>query len=85
MQIKPLSENILIKRLKAKDKTSTGVLLTVKDDEIEQGEVITVSQEVKKIKAKDKIIFKNYSLDIIDLDGEELVFIKLENIIAIVK
>lgn len=85
MKIKPLGENILIKRLKQINKTNSGILLVTKDSENEQAEVIAVSPLVKSIKPKDKIIFKNYSLDTLEIDGIELNFIKLENIIAIAK
>lgn len=85
MKIKPLEDNILIKRSKPADRSTNGVMLVTRDNEVEKGIVISVSAVIKNIKKGDCVLFKNYSVDTINMDSEELNFIKKENIIAIVQ
>ena len=85
MKIKPLEDNILIKRSKPVEKSANGVMLVTKDNEVEKGIVISVSSTIKDIKKGNCVLFKNYSLDTINIDDEELNFIKKENIIALVQ
>lgn len=85
MKIKPLEDNLLIKRSKPVEKSANGVMLVTKESEVEKGIVIAVSSTIKGVKKGDCVLFKNYSLDTISLDDEELNFIKKENIIALVQ
>lgn len=85
MTIEPKQDYILIKRLKQKDTSSMGVLLVTKDSENEVAEVLEVSSNVTEVKAGDKILFKNYAIDTLEIDGSEFNFIKAENVIAIIK
>lgn len=84
MKIEPKQDYILIKRLKQKDTSSMGVLLVTKDNENEVAEILEVSRGIDYVKIGDKILFKNYAIDVVELDGEELSFIKYESIIAII-
>lgn len=84
MNIEPKQDYILIKRLKQKNTSDSGVLLVTKDSENEVAEILKVSKSIDHVKSGDKILFKNYAIDVVELDGEELSFIKYESIIAIV-
>lgn len=83
MKTKPLSSNVLIKIEKADEKTKSGiVLISEQDKKLEKAEVIEVGKDVKLVKKGDTILFKSYSPDTINIDDEELSFIKEEEILA---
>lgn len=84
MTIEPKQDYILIKRLKQKEKSEAGVLLVTKDSENEVAEVLEIGKKIDDIKIGNKILFKNYAIDVVELDGEELSFIKLESVIAVI-
>lgn len=84
MRIEPKQDYILIKRLKQKDTSETGVLLVTKDNENEVAEVLEIGKHINDVKIGDKILFKNYAIDVVELDGEELSFIKLDSVIAVI-
>lgn len=84
IKIQPLDDNILIKRDKPVERTAGGILLARPEEKMERGTVISFGNDVQSVKKGDEILFKNYSLDIIEVDGEEFTFIKRENIIALI-
>ena len=93
MNIKPLGERVVIKMVEAEEKTKSGILLTGAAKEKPQiAEVLAVgagitSDEKKKdeIKVGDKVIFSKFSGTEVKVDGEELIVIKLADILAVVE
>ncbi len=93
MNIKPLGERVVIKMVEAEEKTKSGILLTGTAKEKPQiAEVLAVgagitSDEKKKdeIKVGDKVIFSKFSGTEVKVDGEELIVIKLADILAVVE
>jgi chaperonin GroES len=93
MNIKPLGERVVIKMVEAEEKTKSGILLTGTAKEQPQiAEVLAVgagitSDEKKKdeIKVGDKVIFSKFSGTEVKIDGEELIVIKLADILAVVE
>ena len=93
--IKPLYDNVLLKREKAAKETKSGIIISQKEENEEYATVVAVSEcsEVKvndkvyvmPLKVGDKVMFKKYSgTDIKDGD-EELILIKAEDILAVVE
>lgn len=83
MKTKPLANNVLIKIEKADSATKSGIILTSEQDKkLEKAEVVEIGKDVKLVKKGDIILFKAYSPDTINLDDEELSFIKEEEILA---
>lgn len=81
--IKPLSDRILIEVEKKAEVTSSGIYMPETDDEkLERAIVVEVGDEVTNVKKGDAILFKGYSADTIDLEGEEVCFIKEEDVLA---
>ena len=60
MQIKPLSDHILIEPIKEEEKTKTGIILpeTAEKERPEQGQVVAVGEKCKEVKPGDKVIFR---------------------------
>jgi chaperonin GroES len=94
MNIKPLGDRVLIKRLEAEEKTKSGIVLpgTAKEQP-QMAEVIAAGpggvvdgKEIKmEVKAGDKVIFSKYAGTDIKVDGEEYMLLSQKDILAIVQ
>ncbi|HHX92559.1 MAG TPA: co-chaperone GroES [Clostridiales bacterium] len=92
MNIKPLGDRVLIKRLEAEEKTKSGIVLpgTAKEQP-QMAEVIAVGpggvvdgKEVKmEVKKGDQVIFSKYAGTDIKVDGEEYILLSQKDILAI--
>ena len=96
MQIKPLSDHILIEPIKEEEKTKTGILLpdTAEKERPEQGKVIAVGPGKKdkkgnfislEIKPGDKVLFTKYGPNEIKVEDKEYLIAKQEDILAIIE
>ena len=94
MNIKPLGDRVLIKRLEAEEKTKSGIVLPGSAKEQPQmAEVIAAGpggvvdcKEVKmEVKAGDRVIFSKYAGTDIKVDGEEYMLLSQKDILAIVQ
>jgi chaperonin GroES len=96
MNIKPLSDHILIEPIKEEEKTKGGILLpeTAEKERPEQGRVIAVGPGKKTEEGKiiplsvqpgQKVLFKKYSPDEIKVDNKEFLIAKEEDILAIIE
>lgn len=94
MKIKPLSDRVVVQPLEGESKTKSGIIIpdTAKEKS-HQGKVIAVGPgryesgklvEVA-VKLNDKVLYKEYGGDEFKLDGEEVVILKEEDIIAIIE
>ena len=95
MNIKPLSDHILIEPLKQEEKTKSGILLpeTAEKEKPEQGKVVAVgpgktTDEGKLIpitvKVGDVVLFKKYGPDEFKIDDKEYLIASAEDILAII-
>ena len=96
MNIQPLHDRVLVKRVEEEGKTKGGIIIpdTAKEKPIE-GVVVAVGSgkseggQSKKVpldvKKGDKVLFSKYAGTEITIDGEEHLIMKEEDIIAIVK
>ncbi len=96
MQIKPLSDHILIEPIKEKEKTKTGILLpeTAEKERPEQGKVIAVGPGKKNedgkiipidVKPGQTVLFTKYGPNEIKVDEKEYLIAKEEDILAIIE
>ncbi|MFH1706433.1 MAG: co-chaperone GroES [Planctomycetota bacterium] len=94
MKIEPLADKIVIKRLKANEITSGGIVLpeTAKEKP-QEGKVIAVgtghqTDEGKVIpltvKKGDKVLFTSYAGTEIKVDGEDYIVMPEEDILAVI-
>lgn len=95
MQVKPLRENVLIKRVEEENKTAGGIILpdTAKEKPSE-GVVIAAGEGPRttdgktlpmSVKAGDHILFSKWSGTEIKVDGEPHLIIEEGDILAIVE
>lgn len=93
-KIKPLADRVVIKRLEAEERTKGGIIIpdTAKEKP-QHGEVLAVGpgkwdaegeQRLKpEVKVGDKVLFGKWSATEVKLEGEELLILKEDDIIAI--
>jgi chaperonin GroES len=86
MKLQPLADRLVAKPLEAQDKTSTGFYVPDSAKEKPQmGEVVAVGKEVKEVKVGDHIVYSQYKPDQVKVDGDELMILKEEDVLAIAK
>lgn len=94
MNIRPLNDNVLIRRAEEERTSAGGIILTDKDKEKPmQGEVIAVGNGKKKdgkiipldVKVSDKVLFGKYSGTEVKINDEELLMMKENDIMAIIE
>jgi len=96
MKIQPLGDRVLVKPLEAESKTKGGIVLpdTAKEKP-QEAEVVAVgrgktmedgSLKPLEVKAGDKVLYGKYSgNEITTKDGEEMMIMREEDILAIIK
>ena len=96
MAIQPLADRIVVKVLEAQEVTKGGILLpeTAKEKP-QEGKIIAVgkgrvlengSVRAPEVKVGDRVLYGKYTgTEITTIDGEELLIMKEEDILAIVK
>ena len=94
MQIKPLSNRVVLKNVEAEETTKSGILLTgTAKEKPQMSEVVAIgSGEVRDgvlvpmtVKVGNKVITSKYSGTEVKIDGEEYVIVKEDDILAIVE
>jgi len=95
MNLKPLSDRLVVKPLSKEEVTASGIILpdTVEKERPEQGEVIAAgpgrllengSVAPMHVKVGDKVVFKKYSPDEVKVDKEEYLVISESDVLAVV-
>jgi len=96
MEIKPLSDHILIEAMPQEEKTESGIFLpqTVEKERPEQGKVVAVGSGKKlssgkviplDVKKGDIVLFTKYGPNEIKVNGKEYLIAKEEDILAILE
>lgn len=96
MNIKPLSDHVLIEPLKEEDKTKSGIFLpdTASKEKSEEGTVIAVGPGKKtddgkiiplSVKPGQKVLFTKYGPNEIKVDDKEYLIAKEEDILAVIE
>ncbi|MBW1990398.1 MAG: co-chaperone GroES [Deltaproteobacteria bacterium] len=93
MKIKPLHDRVIVKRLETEEKSAGGIIIpdTAKEKP-QKGEVIAVgpgklnddgSRTPLEVKAGDKVLFSKFAGTEIKIDGEEHLFMRESDILAV--
>lgn len=96
MQLKPIFDNIVVKKISMEEKTKSGIVLpeTIDKEKPQQGEVIAVgtgkildngTRSQMEVKVGDKVLFRKYAPDEIKIDGEEYLVMTQTDVIAIIE
>ncbi len=94
MKVKPLGDKVVIKKLQAEETTKSGIVLTSNAQEKPQiAEIIAVGPggvvdgcEIKmEVKVGQKVIIRDYAGTAVKIDGEEIIVVRQDDILAIVE
>jgi chaperonin GroES len=95
MNVKPLHDRILVKRLDSEEKTAGGIIIpdTAKEKPV-QGKVVAVGagkkdekggRIVMDVKAGDKVLFSRYGGTEVKVGGDELLIMREDDILGIIE
>ena len=94
MKLRPLHDRLVIKRLDNERKTASGIVIP--DDAAEkpdQGEVLAVGNgkiledgkvRALDVKVGDKVLFGKYSGQTVKVDGDELLVLREDDVMAVI-
>jgi chaperonin GroES len=94
MKLKPLADRVVIKMVESEETTKSGIILTGNAKEKPQiAEVLSVGpggnvdgkEITMHVKAGDKVITSKYAGTEIKMDGEELMVVRQNDILAVVE
>jgi chaperonin GroES len=94
MKLVPLGDRVVIKQLIAEETTKSGIVLPGQNKEKpQQAEVIAVGpggvvdgKEVQmQVKAGDKVIYSKYSGTEVEVDDEQYIIVKQNDILAVIE
>lgn len=94
LNLKPLADRVVIKKLEAEEKTAGGIVIpdTAKEKP-QQGEVLAVGpgktgedgkKQAMEVKQGDKVLFAKYSGTEVKIDGVEYVILGEKDILAVI-
>ncbi|WAW14602.1 co-chaperone GroES [Peptostreptococcus equinus] len=91
MKIKPLGDRIVLKKVEAEEKTSSGIILTGAAKEVPQfAEVVAVGSGIvngntidMEVEIGDKVIYNKYAGTDVKIENEEYIVIKQEDIVGV--
>jgi chaperonin GroES len=87
-KIKPLKDRILVQPIKIETKTESGLYIpdTASKEKPQKGKVVAIGTDEKiVVKKDDTVIFAKYAGTEIKVDGEELLLLKEDDILAILE
>jgi chaperonin GroES len=82
MAIRPLRDRVLVKRLESEEKTKGGIIIpdAAKEKPLE-GKVMAALD----VKVGDKILFGKYTGTEVKVDGEEMVILREDDVLAVIE
>ncbi len=94
MQIRPLYDRIIVKRVEQQKQTASGIVIPdTAGEKPEQGEVIAVgsgrllqdgSVRPLQVKPGEKVLFGKYAGQTVKVDGDELLVMREEDIMGVI-
>ena len=94
MKLRPLHDRVIVKRLEEERKTASGIVIPdTAAEKPDQGEVLAIGPGKKNedgklspvdVQVGEKVLFGKYSGTTVKVDGEELLVMREEDIMAVV-
>ncbi len=90
--IRPLNDNVVLKKEKVLNQTASGIVLSKKEEETEYATVIAVGTGTKdekgnlipvSVKVGEKVLYKSYSPTKVTIDKEEFLIVSSKDILAV--
>ena len=94
MNLRPLHDRVIVKRLDQETKTASGLIIPdAAAEKPDQGEILAIGNgkvqengQVRPLEVKvgDRVLFGKYSGQAVKVDGQELLVMREEDIMAVV-
>ena len=86
MKVRPLHDRLLVRRLEEKEAARGGIIIpdTAKEKPMEGKVLDNGTKLALEVKAGDKILFGKYSGTDIKIDGEEVLILREDEVLAII-
>ena len=94
MNLRPLHDRVIVKRLDQETKTASGLIIPdAAAEKPDQGEILAVGAgkvqdngqlRALEVKVGDRVLFGKYSGQAVKVDGQELLVMREEDIMAVV-
>lgn len=85
MKIKPIGERVVLKPIKAEERTKSGIYLPKSEDK-KEGIIESVGNlkggELIPLKQGDHVMYSGYSNEEIEIDGEKYIIVEFKDIVA---
>ena len=95
MNLRPLHDRVIVKRLDQETKTASGLIIPdAAAEKPDQGEVLAIGNgkvqdngqvRALEVKVGDRVLFGKYSGQAVKVDGQELLVMREEDIMAVVQ
>ncbi len=96
MKLRPLNDHLIVKPSEGETKTASGIFIpdSAQKEQPERGEVIAVGEgkilkngERSKmdINIGDKVVFKKYAPDTVEIDGEKFLVLRADDVLAVIE
>lgn len=96
MNIKPLSDHLVLKPVDAETMTASGIIIpdTVSKERPEKGEVMAIGpgklgkdgvRQAIEVAIGQTVMFKKYATDEVTIDGQNYLIVKADDVIAIIE
>lgn len=92
MNLKPLGDRLVIKKIEEENKTASGIVLpSSAKEESNIAEIIAIGRDIldddkkkDELAVGDKVIFSKYAGNEIEVDGEKVVVVKYSDLLAVI-
>jgi chaperonin GroES len=85
VQFRPLKERVFVSYTEELDKTSGGLYIPdAAKEKPQRGTIEAIGTEVKNVKVGDVVLFDKYSGSKINLEGQEYLILKEEDILGVI-
>lgn len=96
MKLRPLADRVIVKPIDAKEASASGIIIpdTVDKERSEKGEIVAVGPGRRddsgnlvpmSVKVGEKVLFKKYSPDEFEIDGEEHLILSESDLMAVIE
>lgn len=93
MNIKPLGDRVVIKKIENEEKTKSGIVLpSTAKEQPQMAEIVAIGADITndekkkdQVKVGDKVIFSKYAGAEVKIDGVEYTILKLNDVLAVIE
>lgn len=86
IKLKPLGDRVIVKRIAEMERTASGLYIPPgAADKPQEADVLAVGEKVEAIAVGNRVLLGKYSGNEVELDGEQLVILNAEDVLAVVE